>query len=266
MGLRALYTAATGMTAQSVGIDVIANNLANVNTTAFKRQQVTFEDMLYQEQKQAGATGSEGNIPSGLHIGLGTKVASTNRVFTQGSMEVTDRPYDVAIEGNGFFKVKLPSSIGGGSGYTRAGVFSRDQNGNLTTQGGYALEPAITIPAEATWVSIKRDGTVMTGIGDDTTGSEAGQIQLSTFINPEGLLAHGQNIFLESEASGSPTEQNPGEGGAGELVQGSLEASNVEVVKELVHMIESQRAFEMNSQVIQTSDEALQVVANLLRA
>jgi len=265
MALRALYTAATGMTAQSVGIDVIANNLANVNTTAFKRQQVNFEDLLYQEQEQAGSTGGEESIPSGLHIGLGTKIASTNRVFTQGSMILTDRPFDLAIQGRGFFKVKLPSSIGGGSGYTRAGAFSRDQSGTLAMPGGYQLEPAITIPEDATWVSVKRDGTVMAGTPGDTGGSEVGQLQLSTFINPEGLLAHGQNLFLETEASGTATDAAAGEDGVGEIQQGALEASNVEVVKELVSMIEAQRAFEINSQVIQTSNEALQVVANLIR-
>ena len=265
MALRALYTAATGMTAQTVGIDVIANNLANVNTTAFKRQQVNFQDLLYQEQQQAGSTGGDTSIPSGLHVGLGTKVVSTNRVFTQGSMIITDRPFDLAVQGRGFFKVKLPSSVGGGYGYTRAGDFSRDQNGDLATPGGYKLEPSISIPAESTWVSVRRDGTVVSGTPDDTAGTEVGQIQLSTFINPEGLLAHGQNLFLETEASGSPIDQAAGEGGVGEVQQGALESSNVEVVKELVSMIEAQRAFEINSQVIQTSNEALQVVANLIR-
>ena len=266
MSLRALYTAATGMTAQTVGIDVIANNLANVNTTAFKRQQVNFEDILYQELKQAGEAGSEQFVPTGIHIGLGSRVSSTNRVFTQGSLIITDRPFDLAIEGEGFFKVKLPPDIGAGMGYTRAGAFSRDSSGKLTMPGGYQLDPAITIDADVVEVSINRNGEVRVRKSGSTSLTQAGQIELADFANPEGLIAHGQNIFLESDASGPAITASPGEGGLGEIQQGSLEASNVEVVKELVAMIEAQRAFEINSQVIQTSNEALQVVANLVRS
>ncbi len=265
MALRALYTAATGMAAQAIGIDVIANNLANVNTTGFKRQQVNFEDILYQELMLPGEAGTDTFVPTGIHIGLGTRVSSTNRIFTQGSLIVTDRPFDLAIEGEGFFKVKLPPDIGGGTGYTRAGAFSRDANGIFTMPGGYQLDPTITIDADAVQVSINRNGEVRVKKAGSTTLIVAGQIELADFANPEGLLAHGQNIFLESDASGPPIVANPGESGLGEIQQGTLEASNVEVVKELVAMIEGQRAFEMNSQVIQTSNEALQIIANLLQ-
>ena len=264
MAIRALYTAASGMTAQTTGIDVIANNLANVNTTGFKRQQVNFEDIMYQELIQPGPSTDEQFIPSGLHIGLGTRVASTTRVFSQGSPVTTDRPFDLAIEGDGFFQVKTPSDVGNGMGYTRAGAFSRDSSGTLTMPGGYRLEPPITIDADVTDVTIRRDGSVWVRHGGGAI-EQAGQIELADFINPEGLLSHGQNIFLETEASGSASTGTPGTGGLGEIQQGALETSNVEVVKELVAMIEAQRAFEMNSQVIQTANESLQVVANLIR-
>jgi flagellar basal-body rod protein FlgG len=265
MALRALYTAATGMTSQAAGIDVIANNLANVNTTAFKKQQVNFEDLLYQEMKQPGQAGTEKFIPSGVQVGLGSRVASTIRNFSQGSFVVTDRPFDLALEGEGFFQVKLPADIGGGMGYTRAGAFARDSNGNLVTPNGYALEPAIAIDQDVVEVSVSRDGVVKVRKAADPALSQVGQIQLADFVNPEGLTAHGQNIYLESEASGPPTVANPGTSGIGEIQQGALETSNVDVVKELVSMIESQRAFEINSQVIQSANEALQVVANLIR-
>ncbi len=265
MAVTAMHTAATGMKAQSLGMDVIANNLANVNTTAFKRQQVSFEDMLYQHMRLAGKTGGEQFVPSGISVGLGTKVSATTRVFSQGSVEVTERPLDVAIRGQGFFKLVLPSDIGGGSGYTRDGVFARDSEGNLVTSNGYQLEPAITIPADATGISVRSDGIVLASLAGSTDLTELGQIQLASFPNPEGLLSHGQNIFLETEASGSETLANPAEQGMGQLEQGAVEKSNVDIVKELVNMIQTQRAFEINSQVIQSANEAMQVVTNLIR-
>ena len=266
MGITSLYTAATGMKAQSLGMDVIANNLANVSTSAFKRQQVNFEDLLYQHLQAPGRTGGQEFVPSGVSVGLGTRVSSTTRVFNQGSIQVTDRPLDVAIEGAGFFKLILPPDIGGGAGYTRAGDFSMDETGNVVTPDGYQLDPAITIPPDATDLSIRRDGTVFARVAGDTTLSELGRIQLATFVNPDGLMAHGQNVFLESDASGPAVLANPGEQGLGEIEQGALEQSNVDIVKELVNMIQTQRAFEINSQVIQSANESLQVVTNLIRS
>jgi flagellar basal-body rod protein FlgG len=265
MAMRALYTAATGMTAQATGIDVIANNLANVNTTAFKRQQISFEDILYQEMKVPGQSGTDKVVPSGIQVGLGCRVAGTTRVFSQGSIIVTDRPFDLAIEGQGFFQVKTPPDIGGGTGYTRAGVFSRDSQGNLTMPGGYQLQPPIQINSDVTDVTVARDGSVWVKTTSTPTPTQVGQIELSQFVNPEGLMAYGQNIFLEGDASGPPINGIPGTQGLGEIQQGALEASNVDVVKELVSMIESQRAFEINSQVIQGANQALQVVSNLIR-
>jgi len=265
MAVTAMHTAATGMKAQSLGMDVIANNLANVNTTAFKRQQVSFEDMLYQNMRLAGKTAGEKFVPSGISVGLGTKVSATTRVFAQGSVEVTERPLDVAIRGLGFFKLTLPADVGGGSGYTRAGVFARDGEGNLVTASGYTVEPAITIPSDATDVSIRSDGLVLAKLAGATELTELGQIQLASFPNPEGLSAYGENIFLATEASGSETLANPTESGMGQLEQGAVENSNVDIVKELVGMIQTQRAFEVNSQVIQSANEAMQVVTNLIR-
>jgi flagellar basal-body rod protein FlgG len=252
------------MTAQATGIDVIANNLANVNTTGFKRQQVNFEDILYQQLVQPGPSADEQFIPSGLHVGLGARVASTTRVFSQGSPAITDRPFDLAIEGDGFFQVKTPSDIGNGLGYTRAGAFSLDSDGTMTMPGGYRLEPPITIESDVTEVSVRRDGSVWVRRAGGAI-EQVGTLELTDFVNPDGLLSHGQNIFLETEASGPPVTATPGTEGMGEIQQGALEQSNVDVVKELVSMIEAQRAFEINSQVIQTANEALQVVANLIR-
>lgn len=259
--MRALYTAATGMNAQQLNMDVIANNLANVNTAGFKHSRADFQDLLYQEMRPAGATVAQGaQSPTGLEVGLGVKPAATETMFQQGTFQETGNNLDVAIEGEGFYKVLLPD---GSSGYTRDGSFNRDSQGKLVNSDGYAIQPEITIPSDASAVSIGKDGTVsVTLSGKDP--QEIGKIGLTRFANPAGLQHLGGNNFAETAASGAPTDGVAGQEGFGTLAQGSLEMSNVQIVQEMVNMITAQRAYEVNSKAIQTADDMLST-ANQLR-
>jgi flagellar basal-body rod protein FlgG len=266
MAINALNSAATGLRALSDRIDVIANNLANAETQAFKRQRVNFEDLMYLNYKQPGTTDSAGDMnPAGISVGLGTKISNTALDMTQGSLESTGVNTDVAIQGNGFFKIKILPNVGDGTGYTRNGSLFTNKNGDLVVGigDGYELVPPINIPAGATDISIAQDGTVQyTPKGGNTTAT-AGTIQLSQFVNQQGLKLQGGSIYTETPASGPPIVSDPGTNGAGQLQQGYLEQSNVDPVKELVTLIKTQRSFELNSQSIQTADQTLQTVANL---
>ena len=268
MAVTALHTAATGLNALSTQVDVIANNLANVNTTAFKGQRVNFEDMLYQEKAQPGVENANGDQrPAGIFVGLGVRIANTDFDFQQGSPIETDQPLDLMIDGNGFFAVDILDNEGSGIGYTRAGNFFVNSDGEIVlgNSDGPRLEPPINLPADAVSIEITSDGNVEVLQAGNALPTNVGQIQLTSFVNPKGLRPLGANIFVESEASGPPIEAAPGTDGVGTLVQGFLESSNVDPVTELVDLIKAQRAFELNSQSIQAADQALQVVANLRR-
>ncbi len=268
MAITALNSAATGLRALSTRIDVVANNLANAETTAFKRSRVNFEDLMYLTLKQPGTTSSSGDIsPAGIYVGLGTKVSNTQLDTEQGSMESTSRPLDVGIQGNGFFKVKIMDSIGDGYGYTRNGNFFVNDKGEMVLgmADGYRLIPKIIIPAGATDVSISTDGQVDVLRPGQTAKTNVGQFKLAQFVNPQGLKMLGGSIYVETEASGAPIESKPGDSGSGTMLQGFLEGSNVDPVKELVTLIKTQRSFELNSQSIQTADQALQTIGNLRR-
>ena len=268
MAVIALHTAATGLSALSTEIDVIAHNLANVNTTAFKASRVNFEDLLYQELAQPGVENANGDQrPAGIQVGLGVRISNTDRNFSQGSAIATERPLDLLIDGQGFFSVDILEDQGTGIGYTRAGNFFLNSEGDLVLGNaqGPRLEPPINVPAEATAVEVTADGQVYVTLPGQPEPANIGQIELTTFINPNGLRPIGGNVYVETEASGPPIEGVPGEEGIGTLTQGFLEGSNVDPVKELVSLIKAQRAFEMNSQSIQAADQALQVVANLRR-
>lgn len=261
--IRALYTAATGMKGQQFNVDVIANNLANVNTTGYKRVQVQFRDLLYSTTQSPGAPAGQGQIlPTGMQVGSGSEVAATARVFSQGVPEITGRPLDIAIQGEGFFKVRLPS---GEFAYTRAGVFSKDNQGQLVSPEGYPLVPQISIPASATSVLISKTGEVSYETAGQTQPTQVGTITISRFSNPAGLRADGSNLFYETAASGPGQDTAAGSNGAGVLLQGSLERSNVEVATELVNLIIAQRSYEVNSRAIRSSDEMMQQVNNLGR-
>lgn len=267
MAIQTLYTAATGMISLESKLDVIANNLANMETTGFKRGRANFEDLFYRTEQMPGTQDSAGEYtPVGIQTGLGARVTSTQAdVYTPGAIELTGRELDVAIQGNGYFQVMDPS---GDTYYTRAGNFSRNANGNLvagSAQTGRLLEPPISIPSDTLAVSITAEGEVSVRLPNNNTLQPVGTIQLARFINPEGLLALGENLFAETDASGPPTTGNPGQDGLGVLRQNSLEGSNVEPVTEIIDLITTQRAFEMNSKAIQTGDELLQTVANLKR-
>lgn len=261
--LRSLWTAASGMTSQQINIDSISHNLANVNTVSYKKGRVNFQDLMYQELRATGAPTASGiNHPTGVQIGLGSKVVSTEKLFTQGNFQQTGNQFDVAIEGDGFFQVTLPS---GDTGYTRDGGFKVDADGNLTTSEGYLVSPAITIPENATEFIVGSDGTVGVSLPGESEVSEIGNLETVRFINPSGLRYVGRNTYLESGASGQPLTGTPGEEGLGTIVQGIREMSNVNVVDEMVDMISAQRAYEINSKAIQTSDEMLQVANGLKR-
>lgn len=253
--IRSLWIARTGLDAQQTQLDVISNNLANVSTNGFKRGRAVFEDLLYQTLRQPGAQSSQQTqIPSGLQLGTGARPVSTARIFTQGNIQKTDNSLDVAVQGNGFFQVLLPD---GTTGYTRDGSFQKDNQGQIVTADGYPVQPNITIPANALTVSIGTDGTVSITQSGTAATTQIGSIQLATFINPGGLQSIGQNLFLETAASGTPTPNTPGTNGAGIVNQGYVETSNVNVAEELVSMIQAQRAFELNSKVVSTSDQML---------
>lgn len=261
--IRALYTAATGMQAQDLNISVISNNLANVNTNGFKRSRADFQDLMYQTLRLVGTVSETGNqVPTGIQLGLGVKPASIQKIFLQGDFVQTQSELDVAIEGKGFFQVTLPD---GTIGYTRAGSFKIDNTGAIVNPDGYPMEPAITIPSDALNISIDNQGGVSVMQPGTTAPSLVGTIQLANFANSAGLQAKGRNIFLETDASGAPTTGTPGVDERGTVQQGFLELSNVSVVEELVNLITSQRAYEVNSRAIQTADEMLQTANSLKR-
>jgi flagellar basal-body rod protein FlgG len=259
--IRSLWIAKTGMEGQQTKLDSIAHNLANVATNGFKRGDVVFEDLMYQNLRQAGsATSEQSQLPTGLQVGLGVRAAATSRNFAQGTLNQTTNNLDMAVEGNGFFQIQMPD---GTTGYTRDGAFQLDANGQLVTQAGYAVQPGITIPAGARSVAVGRDGSVSVTLPGQSAPQTVGQIQLASFINPAGLDPLGGNLFGETAASGTPSAGAPGSNGLGGLRQGFVEGSNVNVVEELVTMIATQRAYEMNSKAIQTSDQMLQRLGQL---
>jgi flagellar basal-body rod protein FlgG len=260
--MRSLSIAATGMLAQQTNVDVISNNIANMNTTAFKRQRAEFQDLLYQqvERPGAGAGGGDSKSPSGIQIGAGVRTAGVYRIGEQGAFTTTDNKYDLAIEGAGYFQVTLPS---GETAYTRAGSFQVNDQGELVTADGYKLEPGISIPAEAVDVSIGRTGMVQVKLDGQPDMQDVGQLQLATFVNEAGLEARGGNLLLATSASGQPNVASPGDPGFGSLRQGYLEASNVNPVAEITALISAQRAYEMNSRVVKTVDEMLATSSQL---
>lgn len=262
--MRALNTSGTGMVAQQYNLDVIANNLANVNTTGFKQQRAEFQDLMYQTFRTSGATtGANSRQPVSLQVGLGTQFSSTGTNFNQGALQSTGNSLDIAIQGDGFFRVLRPD---GTTAYTRDGSFKRDETGLVVTSDGYPLDPPITVPAGATGLTIAPNGKVSAILPGQTEAQELpSSIQVTTFANPAGLQRVGQNLYTKGAASGDPSDGNPGEEGRGELRQYFLEGSNVEVVEEMVRMITAQRAYEINSKAIQTSDDMLSVVNNLKR-
>lgn len=259
---QALWIAKTGLEAQQTRMSVTANNLANVNTTGFKRSRAVFEDLLYQNKSQVGAQSSEDTqLNSGLTIGTGVRVVATEKIFNQGSLVQTGNNLDMAIEGQGFFQILTPD---GSLSYTRDGTFQVNANGEVVTAKGYALQPGITIPDDALSVTIGSDGVVSVSQPGNAAATELGTIQLANFINPAGLQPIGQNLFIESGSSGSPQTGTAGLNGLGNLSQGSLETSNVNTVEELVNMIETQRAYEMNSKAISTAEQMLEYANNQL--
>lgn len=260
--IRALYTAASGMNAQQANIDTVAHNLANVNTAGFKKSRVEFEDLVYQQSKAPGTpTSQQSEAPIGMESGLGARAIATARNFSPGNLRNTSGPLDLAIEGQGFFQVQLP---GGEAGYTRAGALHLNGQGQIVTAEGYAVQPAITIPANATSMSISKDGIVSANVAGQGT-QQLGTIELANFQNSPGLEARGGNLYVATTASGAATTGVPGADGMGTLAQGFLEDSNVSVVEEMVNMILGQRAYEANSRVIKAADEMLQQVNNLQR-
>ncbi len=260
--MRALYTSATGMIAQQFHMDVVSNNLANVNTVGFKKSRADFQDLLYQTLRPAGATVADGaQVPAPLAVGLGVRPVSTATLFSEGSFQQTGNPLDVAIEGDGFFKVQTPS----GAAYTRDGAFKIDGQGSVVNSDGYKLQPDIRIPDGAQQISVGKDGTITAVVGGSAEPTVIGQLQLVRFTNPAGLSHAGGNTYVPTAASGTPAEGAPGSEGFGQLAQGTLEMSNVQVVEEMVNMITAQRAYEVNSKAIQTADEMLGTANNLRR-
>jgi flagellar basal-body rod protein FlgG len=259
--IRSLWISKTGLDAQQTNMDVIANNLANVSTHAFKRSRAVFEDLLYQTVRQPGAQSSgQTQLPSGLQLGTGVRPVATERIFTQGNLQSTANPLDVAIQGNGFFQVQLPD---GSSAYTRDGSFQVNGQGQLVTASGFPIQPAITIPANTTSITISRDGIVSVVRAGTNGTTQVGTLQLTGFMNPTGLQSIGENLYIETAASGTPGNNTPGTNGMGLLSQGYVETSNVNVVEELVSMIQTQRAYEINSKAIQTSDQMLQKLSQI---
>ncbi|MDO8465979.1 MAG: flagellar basal-body rod protein FlgG [Gallionella sp.] len=259
--IRSLWIAKTGLDAQQTQMDVIANNLANVSTTGFKRSRAVFEDLLYQTIRQPGAQSSQQTqIPSGLQLGTGVRPVAVERIHTQGNLQLTGNQLDVAIQGAGFFQILMPD---GTTAYTRDGSFQMDSQGQLVTANGFSVQPAITIPATSTGVTIGRDGIVTVTQAGVIAPQQVGQLQLSTFINPAGLQSMGENLYQETASSGTPNTTVPGTNGSGSLSQSYVETSNVNVVEELVNMIQTQRAYEINSKAIQTSDQMLQKLSQI---
>ena len=259
--INSLWIAKTGMTAQQTQLDVISHNLANVSTNGFKRNNAVFEDLIYQNLRQVGAQNDEQNqLPTGLHLGLGVRTVATSRTFTQGSLQQSNNSLDVSINGNGFFEVNLPD---GTIGYTRDGSFQLDAQGRMVTSSGLPVANGITVPPNAIKVSISADGIVSATLPGNPAPQQLGNIAMSSFVNPAGLAPVGQNMYNESAASGQPQQGQPGTNGLGFIKQGFLEASNVNVVEELVTMIQTQRAYEMNSKAISTSDQMLAKLSQL---
>jgi flagellar basal-body rod protein FlgG len=259
--MRALSTAATGMDAQQTKLDVTAHNLANVNTSGFKKSRADFEDLLYETLRAPGTSAAEGReIPVGIQIGHGTRLVATPSMFTAGQLQQTGNQLDLAIEGNGFFMVNMPD---GRTAYTRAGTFKTNSQGQVTTADGNPIEPAITVPHDATKVTIGSDGTVSVIIANQTQPSQLGKLQLAAFANPAGLEKMGHNMYLETAASGPARQGAPGTNEIGTIAQGMLEMSNVKVVEEMIDLIIGQRAYEASSRVIKTADEMLRTTANL---
>lgn len=261
--MRALWTAASGMNTQTSNINVIANNLANVNTTGFKKSRPDFQDLMYQTYQNPGSPSTNSaQIPVGIQFGMGAKLAAVSKQFSQGDFSHTSGPLDVAIEGDGFFQIQLPD---GTTGYTRAGAFKMDSNGRIVTAEGYPMMPEITVPNNSSRITIGTDGTISAVQAGQTAPSTIGNIELANFTNPAGLASMGRNLYQQTEASGNATTGTPGQTGLGTVVQGFLEMSNVDVATEMVNMIVGQRAYEANSKAITTSDEMLQLANNLKR-
>lgn len=260
--IRSLWIAKTGMDAMQMNVDVTSNNLANVNTNGFKRERAVFEDLLYQNMRQPGAsTSQQTQLPTGLQLGTGVRPVATARIFMQGNLQLTDGPLDMAVQGEGFFQVTMPD---GSTSYTRDGSFQVDSQGNVVTASGYPIAPALQVPQGTTKVTVGKDGTVTAIINSNANAPvQLGTIQLATFMNPPGLQAMGSNLYVETAASGAPTVGQPGTNGLGAINQGYVETSNVNVTEELINMIQAQRAFEINSKAITTSDQMLQKLAQL---
>jgi flagellar basal-body rod protein FlgG len=261
--IRSMWSAASGMQAQSLNIDVIANNLANVTTTGFKRSRAEFQDLLYETLRPAGSSSSESTqVPTGIQLGHGTRPVSVSKNFAGGELQLTKNELDLAIEGDGFFQVIMPN---GTTAYTRAGAFKLDSEGRIVNPDGFLLEPEISVPSDAISLSVGMDGTVSVIQAGDASPSEVGTIQLVRFVNPAGLQSIGKNLLLPTEASGDAISGTAGQDSFGYIAQGFLEMSNVNVVDEMVNMITAQRAYETNSKVVQTSDDMLQIANNLKR-
>ncbi len=262
--MRALQAAATGMMAQELNVQVISNNIANLRTTGYKRQQAHFQDLLYENLRRAGTQTSEQGtrLPAGLALGSGVKTGSTPRVMSQGNLTSTEKTYDIAIRGEGLFKIRMPD---GRTAYSRDGSFDLDAAGQMVTRDGYVLEPGITIPQNTTGVTISANGQVQASIAGQTAPTIAGQIQLSRFINKVGLESIGDNLFIETAASGQPVDGNPGQEGMGNLQQSYLEEANVNAVTEISSLIAAQRAYEMNSKVVTAADQMLSATSQMFR-
>ena len=261
--IRSLWTSATGMQAQELNIDVIANNLANVNTSGFKKSRAEFQDLLYESMRSAGAASSQDTIvPTGIQLGHGTRPAAVQKMFTQGDFQNTTNELDWAIEGDGFFQIEIPN---GDTSYSRSGEFKLDADGRIVNPDGFPLVPEMTIPTDTISISVGMDGTVSVIEAGDATPTEIGTLQLARFVNPAGLRSLGKNLYAPTEASGDEITGTAGENGFGTIAQGFLEMSNVSVVDEMVSMITAQRAYETNSKVIQTADDMLQMANNLKR-
>jgi flagellar basal-body rod protein FlgG len=260
--MRAMDIAATGMLAQQLNVEVISNNIANINTTAFKGQRAEFQDLLYQSERRVGSASSDSGtiVPSGVQIGIGVKAAAVNRMMAQGNLTNTNNSLDIAIQGNGFFQVKMPD---GTTTYTRAGSFQLSPTGEIVTADGYTVMPGLTLPANTTAVTINSSGQVLAQVTGQTNAQTVGQLELASFPNPAGLEALGDNLFNQTEASGTATTGNPGTTGFGTLQQGFLETSNVNIVTQITDLITAQRAYEMNSKVITAANEMQQTLTNL---
>ncbi|MEQ9146363.1 MAG: flagellar basal-body rod protein FlgG [Parvibaculaceae bacterium] len=260
--MQSLSIAATGMMAQQLNVEVISNNVANMSTSGFKRQRASFQDLMYQDLRRVGSTSSDAGtiVPAGVQVGLGVRTAAVTRITAQGNMEITENPYDLAVQGRGYFRIELPS---GDDAYTRAGNFNTSAEGQLVTADGYTVQPGITVPEDAVQVTINAQGQVEATLQGQTAPQVIGQIELVSFQNPAGLDPLGDNLFIESPASGTPTTGNPGSEGFGSLLQGYLETSNVNAVSEITNLITAQRAYEMNAKMITATDEMLSVTSNL---